>query len=347
MTPDGWEHTTLGAVVAASDGLQTGPFGAQLHASDYVPDGVPVVMPKDLAGNRIITDSIARVPERLAAALLRHRIVSGDILFSRRGDVGRYGLVTDKERGWLCGTGCLRARLDAKKVSPRFLTHALSWAPSVQWLTENAVGQTMLNLNTSILGRLPILLPPLPEQRKIAAILSAVDDAIDGTQSVLDQLQVVKKAMMAQLLTRGLPGRHTRFKQTEIGEVPAEWEILPLGRLAELQPGFPFKSSEFSAGGDRLLRGSNVGVGVLDWSPAKTVYFPSNRRGEVLDYSLSVGDIIIAMDRPFISEGFKIARVAEEDLPALLLQRVGRFHRYSSDRIFFGLFSIPSLSKVN
>jgi type I restriction enzyme, S subunit len=84
-------------------------------------------------------------------------------------------------------------------------------------------------LNQKFTSEIPVPVPPLREQRKIAAILSSVDDAIESTQAVIDQLGVVKKAMMAELLTRGLPGRHTRFKQTEIGEVPEEWEVLPLG----------------------------------------------------------------------------------------------------------------------
>lgn len=70
-------------------------------------------------------------------------------------------------------------------------------------------------------------IPPIGEQRKIAAILSAVDEAIEATQTVIDQLQVMKRAMMAELLTRGLPHRHTQFKQTEIGELPQGWEVLP------------------------------------------------------------------------------------------------------------------------
>jgi len=83
----------------------------------------------------------------------------------------------------------------------------------------------------------PVNLPPLPEQRKIAAILSSVDEAIDKTQSVIDQLAVVKKAMMQDLLTKGLPGRHTRFKKTEIGMVPEEWDVAPLGRLCRVTSG--------------------------------------------------------------------------------------------------------------
>ena len=78
---------------------------------------------------------------------------------------------------------------------------------------------------------IPVGLPPLPEQRKIAAILSSVDDAIEKIQAVIDQVQVVKRGLMQELLTRGLPGRHTRFKQTEIGKIPETWEVSRIGEL--------------------------------------------------------------------------------------------------------------------
>ena len=75
------------------------------------------------------------------------------------------------------------------------------------------------------------------EQRKIAAILSSVDDAIEKTQAVIDQVQVVKRGLMQELLTRGLPGRHTRFKETKIGELPAEWGALPIHTLCRVVRG--------------------------------------------------------------------------------------------------------------
>ncbi|WP_437727576.1 restriction endonuclease subunit S [Sorangium sp. So ce861] len=86
-------------------------------------------------------------------------------------------------------------------------------------------------LNQRMLAELPLPIPPLGEQRRIAAILSSVDDAIEATQAVIDQLQVVKKAMMTELLMRGLPGRHVRFKKTEFGEVPVDWSTVTLGTL--------------------------------------------------------------------------------------------------------------------
>ena len=84
---------------------------------------------------------------------------------------------------------------------------------------------------------IPVPLIPLPEQRKIAAILSSVDDPIEKTQAVIDQVQVVKRGLMQELLTRGLPGRHTRFKQTEIGELPEEWNMQRLGDVSSIPTG--------------------------------------------------------------------------------------------------------------
>jgi hypothetical protein len=92
-------------------------------------------------------------------------------------------------------------------------------------------GLGMLHMTKAGMEAWPVVLPSVPEQKKIAAILSSVDQAIEATQAMIEQLQVVKKAMMAELFTRGLPGRHTRFKRTEIGEVPEEWRVSSLGQL--------------------------------------------------------------------------------------------------------------------
>ncbi len=88
-------------------------------------------------------------------------------------------------------------------------------------------------LNRERVASLRVLLPPLAEQKKIAAILSSVDEAIQATQRVIDQTRRVKEGLLQDLLTRGLPGHHTRFKQTEIGEIPEEWEVILLDSVAQ------------------------------------------------------------------------------------------------------------------
>ena len=91
---------TLGEVVRRGGGqVQTGPFGSQLHASDYVQVGVPFIMPVNIGENRIIEEGIARITEEDAKRLSRHRIKAGDIIYSWRGDVERRALVRAEQQG--------------------------------------------------------------------------------------------------------------------------------------------------------------------------------------------------------------------------------------------------------
>ena len=104
-----------------------------------------------------------------------------------------------------------------------------------------------LTLNKAKLRALQLVLPPADEQRKIVAILSSVDDAIEKTQAVIDQVQVVKRGLMQELLTRGLPGRHTRFKPlpnwrlgrvaSNLKQIPESWDLVSIASVARLESG--------------------------------------------------------------------------------------------------------------
>lgn len=181
-----WKIAKLGDI---SKNIQTGPFGSQLHQSDYSECGIPVVMPKDLVGGKISEESIARVDKTHVERLCRHKIEVGDILYSRRGDVGRCAHVTKKEEGWLCGTGCLRVTIDSEKADSRFVFFQLQHPDTVGWVEKHAVGATMLNLNTTILSSVPIRLPALEIQKRIADILSAYDDLIENNQKQIKLLE--------------------------------------------------------------------------------------------------------------------------------------------------------------
>ena len=123
---------------------------------------------------------------------------------------------------------------DSDRVDSEFFYRLLSSKPIQDEISQAVQGSTGLsNIDLNALKSLHVLVPSLPEQRKIAAILSSVDDAIEKTQAVIDQVQVVKRGLMQELLTRGLPGRHTRFKETEIGEIPEEWEVCILAQLCD------------------------------------------------------------------------------------------------------------------
>lgn len=189
------ELTTLGEVVKKGDGfIQTGPFGSQLHASDYVAEGVPVIMPVNLANNRISLADIARIEQADADRLSKHLVQSGDIIYSRRGDVTRKALITDDEAGMFCGTGCLLVR-PGNAIHARFLTYHLSSPKNQEWIIRHAVGATMPNLNTGILGDIPLSLPSLRVQQNIANILGTLDDKIELNRQMNETLVAMAQAL--------------------------------------------------------------------------------------------------------------------------------------------------------
>ncbi|MEP2184529.1 restriction endonuclease subunit S, partial [Roseibium sp.] len=158
--PEGWTHELLSDLCTEGDGIQTGPFGSQLHQSDYTDEGVPVVMPKNMKSGKVDCDGIARIPEALADKLGRHRMLPGDTVFGRRGEIGRKAFIGENQRGFFCGTGCLRMRPIPGKIDPRYLFETLGSPATAGFIVNQAKGSTMPNLSAGALKNVPILCPP-------------------------------------------------------------------------------------------------------------------------------------------------------------------------------------------
>ena len=174
---------------------------------------------KDLTGDGIPVYSAGRAKEPWGfTSHARKRFQRGTIVVGARGSIGYPRLPTDDV--FVC-TQTTIAATPKQGTHPEFLAQALCAVD----FSEVSAQQAVPMLTVAAFKEVEILTPPLAEQRKIAAILSSVDETIEKTEAVIAQLDVVKKAMLEELLTRGIPGRHCRFKQTEIGEVPADWSV--------------------------------------------------------------------------------------------------------------------------
>jgi type I restriction enzyme, S subunit len=254
--PAGWELTTLGDVCArAGGGIQTGPFGSQLHASDYVPVGIPTVMPLNIGENRIVIEGIARITPADAHRLARHQLLPGDIVYSRRGDVERRALVREGETGWLCGTGCLRVRPGIGVVDSTYVSYYLGHPAVRGWVVRHAIGATMPNLNTAILSALPFVRPPSREQRGIAAVLSSLDDKIELNRRMNQTLEAMAQALFkswfvdfdpvrAKAAGREPAGMDAEtaalfpdsFEDSVQGGIPWGWQVGPLIDFIDVNP---------------------------------------------------------------------------------------------------------------
>ena len=249
-----WEKVTLGNI---SSIIQTGPFGSQLHQSDYSEEGTPVVMPKDLVNGHISEASIARVSEDYVNRLSRHKIEVGDILYSRRGDVGRCAFATELEQGWLCGTGCLRVTIDKRKAIPQFVFYQLQKAETVGWVEKHAVGATMLNLNTSILSSVPIDIPSLAEQQAIVDVLSTYDDLIENNKKQIKLLEEAAQRLYKEwFIDLHFPGHEIT---PIVDGVPEGWREQSLYQIADVVMGQSPKSEYYNQVGEGLPFHQGVG----------------------------------------------------------------------------------------
>lgn len=227
-----WEKHRLGELALS---IQTGPFGSQLHQSDYSETGIPVIMPKDMVNGKISTNDIARVSESHVLRLKRHKVKTGDIIYSRRGDVGRCSLITENESGWLCGTGCLKVNLDKTKCVPPFLFYILQRKDSVGWIENHAVGATMPNLNTGILSNLPVTIPSVEGQRRIASVLSAYDNLIENNNRRTRLLEQMAENLYKEWFVRfRFPGHEKA--EFENG-LPKGWKIERLDKYGRVETG--------------------------------------------------------------------------------------------------------------
>ena len=211
--PESWEAITLGELCGKPNGaLQTGPFGSQLHKSDYQETGVAVVNPTHLAGNRINHEEVPRVSERVATRLNRHRLQELDILFARRGEIGRHGLMTKTERGWLCGTGCFLVRASKPFIDNRFLSYYFSTEPLIKWLYSHAAGAIMPNLNNTVLKRLPVYYPKISVQREIVETFEQIDGKAETAEQKTNLLKSLFRTLLHELMTAKIRVDGLEFK---------------------------------------------------------------------------------------------------------------------------------------
>jgi type I restriction enzyme S subunit len=190
------------------------------------------------------------------------------------------------------------------------------------WLTSPRGRHEMLRLNSTTTGLRNlnkdaylsqlIPLPKLEEQKRIAAILDKADAIRRKRQEAIDTLQDLREASFLDCF--GDPEKNQK-----------NWTTRRIGDVAKLQGGYAFKSSDYVADGVRLVKISNVHQEFLEWDEVDSL--PRSYIDRYHEYSLKVGDIVLALTRPIIKslDSVKVARVTEQDVPCLLNQRVSRF----------------------
>ncbi len=210
--------------------ILTGPFGTQLKASDYSPEGTPLINVRNIGYGELRLDKLEFVPDQVVLRLSKHLLKTHDIVFGRKGAVDRHLLVKESEEGWMQGSDCIRLRVMTNEIDPVFLSFALRLPSHKQWMiTQCSNKATMASLNQDIIGRICVKLPDTLMQARIASILSAYDNLIENNRRRIALLEQAARLLYREwfVLLR-FPG-HKRVRVVD--GVPEGWVRKILGDL--------------------------------------------------------------------------------------------------------------------
>lgn len=223
-----WPRISVGSLVQAREAsLQTGPFGTQLSASEYVPEGIPVINVRNVGFGDVRAYDLEYVSEGKAERLHHHVLRAGDIVFGRKGAVERHALIGSAQDGWVQGSDCLRLRLQSPHFNVRFVSFYLRTKGHQDWMHALcSFGATMSSLNQDIVNRIELPCPPRPVQEQIAAVLAAYDDLIANNQRRIALLESTAEDIYREWFVRmRFPGAKSAIFEKG---VPADWTHEPI-----------------------------------------------------------------------------------------------------------------------
>lgn len=215
--PEGWINTELGAFVSIQGGYA-------FKSEDFCSSGVSIVRISNINKNGSI-DLSDSVFSRYDSALKRYELSKGDALIAMSGaTTGKVGKYKSNNLAYLNQrVGRFKIK-DDSRVENDFIYQVASTDHFINSILIDAAGGAQPNISSQQIEAFSILLPPLPEQQKIATILTSVDTVIEKTRAQIDKLKHLKTGMMQELLTQGIG--HTEFKDTPVGRIPKAWRVV-------------------------------------------------------------------------------------------------------------------------
>lgn len=300
-----WEMVKLGTVCDIARGGSPRPISQYLTTND---DGINWIK---IGDTELESKYITKTKEKIIqSGVEKSRYVKcGDFLLSNSMSFGRpYILRIDGciHDGWLV--------IKDKKSNflSDYLYYSLSSKSMYQQFKKLAVGCVVNNLNSEMVRNVLVPLPPMEKQKEIAHTLDTIQAIISKRKLQISELDTLVKGKFVEMF--GDPV-----------ENPMGWEMGMLGELIDILTGVPFESEHYTKDGIKICGGLIITPFGIEWKNCK---FWDNSEG-LETFLLEENDIVMALDRPWISDGFKIALIKKSELPSLLIQRTARIRTNS------------------
>lgn len=283
--PEDWDIKTFYDVADYINGY---PFSTK----DWDKTGIPIVRIQNLTGK---SKEFNYYSKSLNEKLRRALIDTGDFLFAWSASLGFYI--------WKGGKALLNQHIYKVIVREKLIDKIFFYYAGQYYLEKylaiHTVGTTMKHLRKSKLKEIVLPLPPLKEQQTIAEILSTIDKAIEKTQSAIEKTEKLKKGLMQKLLTGEIRIREDwtfyeekEFKDTEIGRIPKEWDVV---RLGDCCIGFQYGLSVklYDNGDIPIIKMDNIENGYISLKVGTLKYVKNLDSNTLKKYILNYGDILI------------------------------------------------------
>jgi len=255
--PEGWKWVRLGEICKVQCGFA-------FKSEDFSEEGIPIIKITNISDQRVtLNNKDSYLPKDKIRFYQNFIIKEKDILVALSGaTVGKIGIIKGIKVA-LLNQRVGRFIINSKVINNMFLFFLLSKNEFYNFILNNSASSAQPNISPSFIESFEIPLPPLPEQQKIAEILETVDNSIEKTDKIIEKYKRIKQGLMQDLLTKGTDENGNirdekthKFKDSPLGRIPEEWEVMRLGEICQIVYGERLSESEYFEYGESVVYGT-------------------------------------------------------------------------------------------
>lgn len=292
--PEGWKENELEELIASRTKITYGV----VQPGEQDPNGVPFIRGGDINNGKIATGKLRKISQDVSASYKRTLLRGGELLMSLVGYPGEVAIVPESLAGANIARQAAYIKL-GQLVDSKYVMYYLQSDLGKYYLFQKSTGSAQQVINLVDLKEVRVVFPPLPEQKKIAAILTSVDDMIEKTQAQIDKLKDLKAGMMQELLTSGVgvDGKsHVEFKDSPVGRIPKGWVVTDLEDLASfVTSGSRGWAQYYSDTGAIFIRIGNLTREHINFRFKDTIYVNPPNTAEGKRTLVQTGDVLISI----------------------------------------------------